>query len=330
MQHFICYGRKFTVYVNQNDIRGEIIFNQANENENVTIQFKLNENNNFSDLNWIIVHEPFYYGQSKCQDILTQDGTNLNLNTSIDVYYSTNAITLYGNLSVYGSTLLLKNVYTDQALACGTILSDNDTYSFVHISSSVVAGSIHFLQSNGLTLVYGSLGPSDGSLTSVEYGWSILSFSLCLNSTVQENDLATLFSFLPSSSLFSTLTTDISEGKLVGMTLIVMDKSKKLLTCSKIQNYGPLQAQALFSEMSSTNGVFSFNQLSPFHPTFVKIDLQGLDNKLNGYHVHMFPISDSVNMCSQQSVGGHFNPDQVDVKTSPQPGKGLLKLFLLQ
>ncbi|XP_065657005.1 uncharacterized protein LOC101240538 isoform X2 [Hydra vulgaris] len=321
VHHLFCYGKQYTAYFNTNDLQGKIAFIQANEAENVTV--KVNFNIDVSNLNWIIVNKPLYYGLSNCQDMQPQNGTVLNVVNNNNSYSFVSPITLYGNKSIYGSTLILSNNTVNQPVACGTILSDNDTYSFVQISSSVVAGSIHFLQTNDLTMIYASLGASDGTFTSVQYDWFISPFSVCSNLNKRIKDLTGMFGYLSSETFFWQLTSSISASDVIGMTLNIMDKSGFIISCSQIKQNGPLKSQAIFlPTASTTNGNFIFTQLSPFHPTFVEITLQGLDSQLNGYHIHMFPISDSTNRCSQSSVGGHFNPYQVNASTSPQPGKG--------
>ncbi|XP_047123939.1 uncharacterized protein LOC101240538 isoform X1 [Hydra vulgaris] len=321
VHHLFCYGKQYTAYFNENDLQGKIVFIQANEGENVTVQ--VNFNVDVSNFNWIIVNKPLYYGLSICQDMQPQNGRVLNVVNNNNSYSFVSPITLYGNNSIYGSTLILGNNIVNQSVACGTILSDNDIYSFVQISSSVVAGSIHFLQSNDLTMIYASLGASDGTLISVQYDWFISPFSVCSNLNVRIKDLTGMFGYLSSETFFWQLTSNISASDIVGMTLNIMDKSGIIISCSKIKQNGPLKSQAIFpSTASTTSGNFVFTQLSPFHPTFVEITLHGLDSQLNGYHIHMFPISDNNNKCSQSSIGGHFNPYQVNASTSPQPGKG--------
>lgn len=57
--------------------------------------------------------------------------------------------------------------------------------------------------------------------------------------------------------------------------------------------------------------------------TTAEINLNNLASQAGGLHVHVYPVpSGSGSPCSPGSVGGHFNPFDVDVNTSPANGTG--------
>jgi len=77
-----------------------------------------------------------------------------------------------------------------------------------------------------------------------------------------------------------------------------------------------------YYSLSGVFGNLTFQQDSPYHGTHLKVNLEGLDNRAKGYHVHQFPITDPVNRCSARSVGGHVNPWGINVTLSPPPNSG--------
>ena len=69
-------------------------------------------------------------------------------------------------------------------------------------------------------------------------------------------------------------------------------------------------------DMRGVIGYFSFRQASPFDVTEVRANLSGLQSRVGPYHVHQFPLpqtqSPPQSMCSNDNVGGHWNPFAVN------------------
>lgn len=75
--------------------------------------------------------------------------------------------------------------------------------------------------------------------------------------------------------------------------------------------------------MRGIKGSFSFHQASPFEATEVTVFLTNLRNKVGPYHVHNFPLpsvrSPPSSQCSNDNVGGHFNPFQLNTSDPSYP-----------
>ncbi|CAL8270478.1 unnamed protein product [Gadus morhua 'NCC'] len=92
--------------------------------------------------------------------------------------------------------------------------------------------------------------------------------------------------------------------------------------CAKIY---VLQKKAVSARvnMRGIRGYFSFRQPSPFEVTEFRVNLTNLDDRVVAYHVHMFPTppfgSPPQSGCSNDNVGGHFNPFGLNVSAATYP-----------
>uniref|UniRef100_A0A672YNJ8 Uncharacterized protein n=1 Tax=Sphaeramia orbicularis TaxID=375764 RepID=A0A672YNJ8_9TELE len=93
-------------------------------------------------------------------------------------------------------------------------------------------------------------------------------------------------------------------------------------TCAKIYDVPEKQVSAVVN-MKGIKGYFSFRQASPFDVTELRLNLSNLRGKVGPYHVHLFPVpsvrSPLSNLCSNDNVGGHWNPFGVDVNAPTYP-----------
>ena len=92
------------------------------------------------------------------------------------------------------------------------------------------------------------------------------------------------------------------------------------IACASIVGYNPRTAAARFQE-DRVSGQIIFHQVSPFSPTTVTVELSGLSSRASGYHVHDFPVDETVpgtGKCANSFAGGHFNPRNV-VQDSSSP-----------
>ncbi|XP_034544305.1 uncharacterized protein cusr [Notolabrus celidotus] len=92
--------------------------------------------------------------------------------------------------------------------------------------------------------------------------------------------------------------------------------------CAKIYNVVRKKVSAVMN-MKGIKGHFSFIQPSPFDVTEVKMNLTNLGNKVGPYHVHLFPVPAVLmpqsSPCSNDKVGGHWNPFSVNTSASTYP-----------
>ncbi|XP_042341844.1 uncharacterized protein cusr [Plectropomus leopardus] len=92
--------------------------------------------------------------------------------------------------------------------------------------------------------------------------------------------------------------------------------------CAKIYPVPEKQVSAVVN-MRGIKGYFSFRQASPFDATKLMVNLTNLQSKVGPYHVHHFPLpsvrSPSYSRCSNDNVGGHWNPFGVDTNAPTYP-----------
>ena len=88
--------------------------------------------------------------------------------------------------------------------------------------------------------------------------------------------------------------------------------------CANLIEYIPRTAIARF-QGDGVSGQIVFKQSSPFSPTTVRIELSGLSSRADGYHVHEFPVDETISESSKcTAAGGHFNPRNI-VRNSSSP-----------
>ena len=106
----------------------------------------------------------------------------------------------------------------------------------------------------------------------------------------------------------------------VGRSVVVHEKDGggRRIACANILEYTPRTAIARFQE-DGVSGEIIFHQVSPFSPTTVTVELTGLSSRASGYHVHDFPVDETVpgsEKCANSFAGGHYNPRNVVRNTS--------------
>uniref|UniRef100_A0A8C8LQQ6 Superoxide dismutase copper/zinc binding domain-containing protein n=1 Tax=Oncorhynchus tshawytscha TaxID=74940 RepID=A0A8C8LQQ6_ONCTS len=75
--------------------------------------------------------------------------------------------------------------------------------------------------------------------------------------------------------------------------------------------------------MRGVKGYFLFRQDSPFEVTKLRVNLTNLGSRVGPYHIHHFPTppmrSPPQTTCSNDNVGGHWNPFGMDTKDPTYP-----------
>ncbi|TNN57529.1 Cell surface Cu-only superoxide dismutase 5 [Liparis tanakae] len=92
--------------------------------------------------------------------------------------------------------------------------------------------------------------------------------------------------------------------------------------CAQIYTVPEKQVRAVMN-MGEIKGYFSFRQASPFDLTELRVNLTNLQSRVGPFHVHNFPLpsvrSPSSSRCSNDNVGGHWNPFAVNTSSPAYP-----------
>ena len=111
------------------------------------------------------------------------------------------------------------------------------------------------------------------------------------------------------------------ENSIIGKTIAFLNGSE-YYACANIVQYPRMGAISKFSNDNVT-GSISFSQKSPLDPVQISVNLDHLDLKAGGYHIHEWPVPQKVlqgeAVCSNKNVAGHFNPLQVSSSLYPTP-----------
>nr|XP_019939395.1 PREDICTED: uncharacterized protein LOC109627343 [Paralichthys olivaceus] len=99
-----------------------------------------------------------------------------------------------------------------------------------------------------------------------------------------------------------------------GFLLLHMGSSFK---CAQIYDVPEKKVTAVVN-MRGIKGYFSFRQASCFDATELRLNLTNLQSRVGPYHVHLFPVP-SPRLCSNNNVGGHWNPFKVNTSDPTYP-----------
>lgn len=121
------------------------------------------------------------------------------------------------------------------------------------------------------------------------------------------------------------------DNSVIGESIVLFSDSDatKPVACAKIVHLESKTLEASFNadDNQGVTGYFKFTQSSPFDPTTTEINLSGLQNKAEGYHVHAYPSPSYKHLtpsqaCAALIAGDHWNPFNIDINTSPAAGTG--------
>ena len=90
------------------------------------------------------------------------------------------------------------------------------------------------------------------------------------------------------------------------------------IACANVLEYSPRNANVTFAEDGVT-GHIVFQQSSPFAPTIVRVQFNGLSSRAGEYRIHAFPVDEAIQGSSKcTAAGGHYNPRNI-VRNSSSP-----------
>ena len=104
--------------------------------------------------------------------------------------------------------------------------------------------------------------------------------------------------------------------------LVIYEKGNPshALSCAMINLIDKKEVKAIF-EMDGVRGSIGFSQTYLTDPTIVTINLNNLKERGKMFHIHEFPVPPKINsddkLCSDFSVGRHFDPLNAKEKTIP-------------
>ena len=98
------------------------------------------------------------------------------------------------------------------------------------------------------------------------------------------------------------------------------------IACGNLTRLQPKQAAAIFNGEEGVSGTITFRQNSPYEPTTVIVNINGLQGMAGGYHVHETPVGEGNlsgrERCGPIYTGGHWNPRGVVYLNGIPPDHG--------
>ena len=289
----------------------------------------------------------------------------LDANTTQRNYTNQNLmIPIRGPYSIMGRTLVLYSGETPKA--CALITPVQSMMTAVADFRAPVAGSIYLRQvdENSDTTVFADVFFVDGTQSQREFVWQIQTSSSCknvresfnpdnndgknCNQTRHENCSIGDLSSKHGNITVSMATNGHSKAKaaftdtnlplsgansVIGKTIVLFSRNdtQKPYACAMIMKVKPKVVEASFKPdvHDGVGGYFKVTQPSVFDPSTTEINVTGLREESQGYHVHNYPSPWQMNYtghesCAGHYLGGHWNPFGVDAKSSPAPGSGML------
>ena len=251
------------------------------------------------------------------------DGTrwvcaNVGYPSDVTVAYSPFRTVFAGNIFFIepSSPMGLTTVFVQLSYVSGLLVNSSSHEWFIHNNT---------IGSDGNCVYAGPhYNPSDIIIEANDYSYCKPS-----NQTVCEvGDLTRKSSSLSFTNGQSVLFyTDINlPVKINGLNETILDRSVVInhensparMACANLFEYSPRIASAKFQEYG-VSGQIVFKQSSPFSPTTVRIHLSGLSSGADGYHIHEFPVDETISGSSKcTAAGGHFNPRNI-VRNSSSP-----------
>lgn len=289
---------------------------------------------------------------------------NLDVNTSQGNFtHQSLMIPISGPYSIMGRTLVL---YSDGIpKACALITPLKSILTAVAAFKAPVAGSVYLRQANDSsdTSIFANLFYVNNAQSQGQFTWQINhGLTPCESSSkifnprnsdggncsqmeqgnCQIGDLTSKHGNVTVSmatkgqsktrKAFTDTNLPLSGvDSVIGKTIVLfsIDDPQRPFACAKIMAVKPRILKAVFnpSVHGGIGGYFKFTQPSPFDPTKTEIDVSGLNETAQGYHVHNYPMPWQMKYTGSEScaggyLGGHWNPFGIDVKSSPSPGSG--------
>lgn len=252
----------------------------------------------------------------------------LSINTSVSVVNISRMLQQMPNLEA--RSVLVETCYGTKA--CAGVIAESKVTTWQARFFSVVAGNIYLRQILGqpsATLLSNlvSLNQNNFSFANVSVYLSQSSAASCeaLLGSLNPNSLIKLGHLMvgnPVEPVKSRLEIPFLEPV---FRFALLNLSSEY-TCAEVRTLESKEVSALI-DMRGVKGYITFRQPSPFDPTTLFVNLTNLNRWVGPYHIHLFPTpqmrSPPESTCSNDNVGGHWNPFDVNTQPSmypPPPG----------
>ncbi|KAF7688296.1 uncharacterized protein cusr [Silurus meridionalis] len=213
--------------------------------------------------------------------------------------------------------------------ACSGVIAESQVTTYHARFFSVVAGNIYLRQTSGqpqATLLSDLVNLNQNNFSSfanVSVFLSQSSAASCeeLLGRLNPNSLINLGQLMVGTPLNLVKSRLEIPSLNLGFNFALLKLGSEY-TCANIRTLEPKEVHALI-DMRGVKGYIFFRQESPFEPTTLSVTLANLNRRVGPYHIHMFPTpqmrSPPESTCSNDNVGGHLNPFDVDTQPPVYP-----------
>lgn len=274
---------------------------------------------------------PVMYGHvaQPCKEAhLGERAFTLSVNTSVSVMNISHMLQQMPSLEA--RSVLVETC--NGTKACASVMAESKVTTWQARFFSAVAGNIYLRQimgqSSGILLSnLVSLNQNNSSFAKVSFYLSQSSAASCeaLLGSLNPSNLIQLGHLMVGTPLGPVKSRLEIPSLDAGFRFALINLSSEY-TCAMIQTLEPKEVSALI-DMKGVKGCITFRQPSPFDLTTLSVNLTNLNRRVGPYHVHLFPTpqmrSPPEITCSNDNVGGHWNPFDVDTQPSvypPPPG----------
>ncbi|XP_029353175.1 uncharacterized protein cusr [Echeneis naucrates] len=313
---------QFWAKLNMGGVTGNVHFNSTSQN----VTLSLSGTGSCGPLNFSLSEFPVMYGH------FAQPCSRANIGPSVVKFRaepnSTNNLghifEQIPNLDDFSLTLQT----CDGIEICAVISQGQTTSTRLARFYGPVAGNIYIRFNTGETssrlladLV--TIGQVNASTTNITLHGSASTVDSCdvllqkLNNTVL-TELGVVKVGTPLQLEKSRLT----HTSLNSSTRFLLFEIESGFRCAQIHDVPGKQVSSVMN-MRGIKGYFSFYQASPFDVTELRVNLTNLQKKVGPFHVHHFPLLSVMappsNLCSNDNVGGHWNPLEVNTSAPTYP-----------
>lgn len=316
---------QFTARLNMGGVTGQVEFNSTAK----TATLKVSGAGSCSSIALTITEFPVkfgHYAQPCSEGNIGPSIYNFNANPAPNTVVNVSGLfALRSRLDDYSMTLKTCN----GTVVC-TVVNQGKTVSTLQARfTSSIAGNVYIRHSSALSnqwllsdLV--TVGQVNASETNVTLYSSLSTAASCkvLLSSLNNNSPSSNVGVLQVGTPLQLKKSRLDLQSFNTNTRFLLIRMNRSYICARVYNMPGKRVSAAIS-MRGIKGYISFYQPSPFEVTQVMVNLTNLRSKVAGYHVHLFPLPSVRNplssLCSNDNLGGHFNPFGVDTSSPSYP-----------